>query len=96
MNKKWQINEVNEDIIDKIANEFNISKLVASIIASKGLKFQDEIEIFLHPRRTDFHDPFLLPDMEKAVERVIEAINNNEKVAIYGDYDVDGITSSTV
>ena len=96
MNKKWQINEVNEDIIDKIANEFNISKLVASIIASKGLKSQDEIEIFLHPRRTDFHDPFLLPDMEKAVERVIEAINNNEKVAIYGDYDVDGITSSTV
>lgn len=96
MNKKWQINEVNEDIIDKIANEFNISKLVANIIASKGLKSQDEIEIFLHPRRTDFHDPFLLPDMEKAVERVIEAINNNEKVAIYGDYDVDGITSSTV
>lgn len=96
MNKKWQINEVNEDIIDKIANELNISKLVASIIASKGLKSQDEIEIFLHPRRTDFHDPFLLPDMEKAVERVIEAINNNEKVAIYGDYDVDGITSSTV
>ena len=96
MNKKWQINEVNEDIIDKIANEFNISKLVASIIASKGLKSQDEIEIFLHPRRTDFHDPFLLPDMEKAVERIIEAINNNEKVAIYGDYDVDGITSSTV
>ena len=96
MNKKWQINEVDDEIVEKIKNEFNLSKLVASIIASKGMKNQDEIEVFLHPRRNDFHDPFLLPDMEKAVDRIVKAINNNEKVAIYGDYDVDGITSSTV
>ena len=91
-----KINEVDDEIVEKIKNEFNLSKLVASIIASKGMKNQDEIEVFLHPRRNDFHDPFLLPDMEKAVDRIVKAINNNEKVAIYGDYDVDGITSSTV
>ena len=96
MNKKWQLNEANEGLADKIANEFNISKIVASIIANKGLKDNNEIEIFLHPRRGDFHNPFLMPDMDKAVERIIQAINNKEKVAIYGDYDVDGITSSTV
>ncbi len=96
MNKKWQLNEVNDELADKIANEFNISKIVASIIANKGLKNNNEIEVFLHPRRGDFHDPFLMPDMDKAVARIIQAIDNKEKVAIYGDYDVDGITSSTV
>lgn len=96
MNKKWQLNEVNDELADKIANEFNISKIVASIIANKGLKNNNEIEVFLHPRRGDFHDSFLMPDMDKAVARIIQAIDNKEKVAIYGDYDVDGITSSTV
>ena len=67
-----------------------------NIIANKGLKDKKEIEIFLNPTRKDFYDPFLMPDMEKAVERIVKAINNKEKITIYGDYDVDGITSSTV
>ena len=96
MNRKWQVNEIDNNEIERIEKSFNISKLVASIIAGKGLKTDEEIEVFLHPRRTDFHTPFLMPDMEKAANRIVEAIKNNEKVAIYGDYDVDGITSSTV
>ncbi len=96
MNRKWQVNEIDNNEIERIEKNFNISKLVASIIAGKGLKTDEEIEVFLHPRRTDFHNPFLMPDMEKAANRIVEAIKNNEKVAIYGDYDVDGITSSTV
>lgn len=96
MNKKWELNEANDALINKISEEFNVSKLVANIIANKGITNSDEIEVFLHPRRTDFHDPFMMPDMEKAVDRVVKAIETHEKVAIYGDYDVDGITSSTV
>ena len=96
MNKKWKINDTQTDIAEKIANEFNISRLVANIIANKGLKDKKEIEIFLNPTRKDFYDPFLMPDMEKAVERIVKAINNKEKITIYGDYDVDGITSVTV
>ena len=96
MNRKWQVNEIDNNEIERIEKSFNISKLVASIIAGKGLKTDEEIEVFLHPRRTDFHNPFLMPDMEKAANRIVKAIKNNEKVAIYGDYDVDGITSSTV
>ncbi len=96
MNKKWEVNEENKELVDKISEEFNISRLVANVIANKGLTDSNEIEVFLHPRRSDFHNPFLMPDMEKAVDRIIKAIQTNEKTIIYGDYDVDGITSSTV
>ena len=57
---------------------------------------QIKIQIFLNPTRKNFYDPFLLKDMEKAVERIINALNKNESIVIYGDYDVDGITSTTV
>lgn len=96
MNKKWEVKISDDELTNKIANEFNISKLVARILANKGLKESNEIEVFLNPRRSDFHDPFLMPDMKIAVDRIIKAIETKEKVAIYGDYDADGITSSTV
>ena len=96
MNKKWEYYEKNEDVIKKIQEEFKVSHLLANIIANKGLKSKEEIEIFLNPTRNDFHDPYLMPDMEIAVNRILKAIENNEKVIIYGDYDVDGITSITV
>lgn len=54
------------------------------------------IKIFLDPKRKDFHNPYLMPDMEKAVDRIVKAIETKEKVIVYGDYDVDGITSITV
>ena len=96
MNKKWEFYDKDEKIVAKIEKEYNISPLLANIIANKGLKTTEEIDIFLNPTRNDFHDPFLMPDMEKAVERILKAIENKEKVIIYGDYDVDGITSITV
>lgn len=96
MNKKWEVKISDDELTNKIANEFNISKLVARILANKGLQESNEIEVFLNPRRSDFHDPFLMPDMKIAVDRILKAIETKEKVAIYGDYDADGITSSTV
>lgn len=96
MNKKWEICKINEEDINKICEENNLSQLIGSILASKKIISKDEIREFLNPTRDDFHDPFLMPDMEKAVERVLIAIQNKEKIIIYGDYDVDGITSVTV
>ena len=96
MNKKWEICKINEEDINKICEENNLSQLIGSILASKKIISKDEIRENLNPTRDDFHDPFLMPDMEKAVERILIAIQNKEKIIIYGDYDVDGITSVTV
>lgn len=96
MNKSWQYYETNNELTEQISNKFNINKLLAQILINKGITEEKEIEIFLNPKRNNFYDPFLMPDMEKAINRIIKAIQNKEKILIYGDYDVDGITSTTV
>ena len=99
MNKKWECIELdNEKIknVEKIENEYGISNLLAKILVNRNLIKKEDIDLFFKPTRHDFHNPYLMPDMELAVNRIIEAINNNEKILIYGDYDVDGITSITV
>jgi len=96
MNKKWELYESNIDKIKEISKKHGISELLAKILTNRGIVENEEIEIFLNPNRHNFHDPFMMPDMEKAVDRIIKAIENKEKVIIYGDYDVDGITSITV
>lgn len=96
MNKKWQIYETDEDKIKEIEQKYQINKLLATILVNRNITQKEDIRLFLEPTRGDFHNPFLITDMEKAVERIIKAIENQEKVTIYGDYDVDGITSITV
>lgn len=96
MNKKWEICKENKNDIDKISKENGLSNLISSILASRGIIEKEKVREFLNPTRDDFHDPFLMPDMEKAVDRILKAIQTQEKTIIYGDYDVDGITSITV
>ena len=69
--------------------------MLATILVNRGITTKNA-QKFLNPNRHDFYDPFLMPDMEKAVNRLLKAIENKEKIIIYGDYDVDGITSITV
>ena len=96
MNKKWEINKPDEEKVRDIQNKYQINSLLAQILVNRGITGQKEIRQFLKPTRNDFYDPYLMPDMGKAVERILKAIENDEKVLIYGDYDVDGITSVTV
>ena len=95
MNKKWQIYQVDNEKIEELQKKYNINKLLATIISNRGIT-GEQINKFLNPKRSDFYNPYGMPDMEIAVERIEKAIKNQEKTIIYGDYDVDGITSVTV
>ena len=95
MTKKWQIYESNNEKIEEISRKYNLNKLLATILVNRNIE-ENQIEIYLNPNRKNFHDPFLMPDMEIAVNRILKAMENKEKIIIYGDYDVDGITSITV
>lgn len=99
MTKKWQIYEITpekQEEINKLEKEYNLNTLLATILVNRGITKKEEIEIFLHPTRHNFHNPFLMPDMEIAVQEILKAIESKEKIIIYGDYDSDGITSITV
>lgn len=96
MNKKWEYYICDQDKVNEISKKFNIDRLLATILVNRGICKEDEIRKFLEPTREDFHDPFLLPDMDIAVDTIIKAIEEKEKILIYGDYDVDGITSISV
>lgn len=100
MTNKWIVKEINNEKVELLKEKFNLSNLVAKILSNRNIlgreMQEDDIKKFLNPTRDDFYDPFLLPDMEQAVERIEQAINNKEKILIYGDYDADGITSTTI
>ena len=96
MKKKWQYYQQNKELVKQISENHNISTLLAQILINRNIVDDSQIDIFLQPKRNDFHDPFLMLDMEKATDRIMQAIKNKEKTIIYGDYDVDGITSITV
>ncbi|MBE6649452.1 MAG: single-stranded-DNA-specific exonuclease RecJ [Ruminococcaceae bacterium] len=94
--KKWIVNKTDGEIVRKIMNELNVPALVAKILAARGVVGKEDGEKYLRCDEKVLYDPFLLKDMDKAVERIKRAIDNKEKVCIYGDYDVDGITSTII
>jgi len=96
MNKKWEFYKLDEMKVKEIAKRHNISEILAITLVNREITEEKDIEVFLNPTRKDFHDPYLMPDMKKAVKRIIQAVKKQENVMIYGDYDVDGITSVTV
>ena len=96
MSKKWQVYQVDNKKVEQIQQKYGVNKLLATILANRGIVEEKQIDKFLHPKRSDFYNPYEMPDMEIAVNRIAKAIENKEKTIIYGDYDVDGITSVTV
>ena len=96
MNKKWEFYNSDINKIKEISEKFEISELLSAVLVNRNIVEDEDVKLFLNPTRNDFHDPYLMPDMKQAVDRIIKAIENNEKTIIYGDYDVDGITSITV
>ena len=95
--KKWSIRYAptaeNTAAVKKLAEELGVSLTTAKLLFTRGLSTADQATVFLKQAETSLHDPFQLKDIEKAVERVLAALQKGERIAIYGDYDVDGVTS---
>lgn len=96
MIKKWEFYNSDEKLVNEICEKYNLNKVIGKIIVNRHVVNDEDVRIFITPTRDDFHNPFLFKGMDIAVDRIIKAINNKEKILIYGDYDVDGITSTTV
>jgi len=96
MINKWIFQQQNNEQLQKIkqlAEELNISPVLSQLLVQRGITTFDEARDFFRPDLSQLHDPFLMADMRKAVERLSEALRLNQKILIYGDYDVDGTTS---
>jgi len=94
MDKRWVIKDRGEELIIKqLSRELNIDQHLANLLVQRGIHSFDQAKSFFRPSLDDLHDPFLLKDMDKAINRIEQAINNGEKILVYGDYDVDGTTA---
>ncbi len=96
-NVQWRLSKIDETSVAKIEEKLHIDGTVAKILCLRGYDTPEKAEKFLFPDLVfDLNNPFLFNDMEKAVKRIREAIENNEKIVIYGDRDVDGVTSTVL
>lgn len=94
MEKIWNLKKQgDQNEVKHLSAALNVNMVLARLLVQRGIKTFNEAKAFFRPRLSDLHDPFLMKDMDKAVERLKLAIDNKEKVIIYGDYDVDGTTS---
>ena len=93
---KWIYNSVDKNLIEETAYKHNMPKPVAELMLKKGISSPDDIENFFNGSLKSLRNPFEISDMEKAAERIAKAVMNHERICIYGDYDVDGITATAL
>ncbi|MDQ2746614.1 MAG: single-stranded-DNA-specific exonuclease RecJ [Acidobacteriota bacterium] len=96
MQKRWTINRHDRETVQALANELKVSPLIAALLISRGCETAEKARTFLNPSLEHLHEPYLLKDMEKAVKRILQAVENQEKILVWGDYDVDGTTGTVV
>ncbi len=96
MKKHWSLEKENPKLKERLAKTLGISSLTAQVLINRGIKDETEAELFLKSSLFDLPSPYLLKGMNKAVERIKKAIQTGEKIAIYGDYDVDGVTATAL
>ncbi len=96
MRKLWNVKKYDARRGAALASAVGVSQLLAGIMINRGIDTAEKAQAFLHPEKSPYHDPYMLPDMAKAVKRICQAIANHEQIAVYGDYDADGITATTI
>lgn len=96
--KKWNVMLKPEDLpgIEEVSCELGISQILASLLANRGFKTSDEARAFLSKNQEIIHNPFLLNDMDLAIDIILSAVSEKKKITIYGDFDVDGVTSVSI
>lgn len=93
INKRWRINSCNQDKAGALFRELKIHPVLCNILVQRGIDSFAAAKKFFRPQLTDLHDPFLMKDMQKAVDRILQAFAEGEKILVFGDYDVDGTTA---
>jgi single-stranded-DNA-specific exonuclease len=93
MEKRWRILNSNQEQAEALFRELKIHPAICNILVQRGIDTYDKAKNFFRPQLSQLHDPFLMKDMGKAVERILSAFSSNEKILVFGDYDVDGTTS---
>ena len=93
MEKRWIIQKSDQKFVQKLAKDLGVNHIVAHLLVLRGIENFDDAKLFFRPELKHLHDPFLMKNMQDAVDRIEKAIANKEKVLVYGDYDVDGTTS---
>ena len=91
---EWKFKSVNEDCVNQVAETFSLPHTIARVMSLRGINSRSESKDFFYPDINRMHDPFLMVDMDKAVERILRAISDKKTILIFGDYDVDGTTSA--
>ena len=92
--RKWTVREPgNPEKVDRLATELGVDRVLAELLVQRGVETFQQARAFFRPSLENLHDPFLMKDMDKAVERLHEAITKGQKILVYGDYDVDGTTA---
>ena len=97
-NRKWNVGDRDTDreAAEKIAAALGIEYITAKLLCARGYRTPEEANSFIRLETELFPDPFLMKDMDLATDRILSAINNGEKMTVYGDYDVDGVTSTAL
>ena len=91
--KRWKILSEQKEKIDSLQKELNIHPALCKILVQRGFETFDKAKNFFRPQLSQLHDPWLMKDMDKAVRRIQSAVENKEKILVFGDYDVDGTTA---
>jgi len=94
--KRWTIKKHNHEEVKNLAEALKVSPIVAALLISRGYGNEEDAHKFLNPSSEQLHEPFLMKGMKEAVGRILKAIENKEKILIWGDYDVDGTTGTVV
>src|SRR3977135_3822728 len=95
-NKRWIQTQSNAESVARLMRELQLSDMIATLLVNRGIIEPEAAFKFLNPTIADLHDPFLMHDMREAVDCVLRAVARKEKILIYGDYDVDGTTSTVI